>query len=118
MTVRVERWTSSKTAATHNLQDELRNRVGERTTMLSASARFADAAEIYLVKIADRREASTYDIYRHWMDNVVLPALGQLRVHDATSPSSTRTPGDIEILEPPRHVGSRPDMSPYRLNLG
>ncbi|MGH3692739.1 MAG: hypothetical protein ACRDRX_01830 [Pseudonocardiaceae bacterium] len=56
-TVRVERWGSSKTAATNSLQDELRNRAGERTTMLSAASRFADAAEIYLVKIADRREA-------------------------------------------------------------
>jgi hypothetical protein len=81
-TVRVERWASSKTAATNNLQDELRNRAGERTTMLSASSRFADAAEIYLIKIADRREDSTYDTYRHWMDNVVLPALGQLRIHE------------------------------------
>lgn len=79
-TVRVERWGSSKTAATNNLQDELRNRAGERTMMLSAGSRFADAAEIYLVKIADRREDSTYDTYRHWMDNVVLPALGQLRI--------------------------------------
>ncbi|HEX2264374.1 MAG TPA: hypothetical protein VHH52_11575, partial [Pseudonocardiaceae bacterium] len=69
-------------AATHNLQDELRNRAGERTTMLSASSRFADAAEIYLAKIADRREASTYDLYRYWMDTVVLPALGQLRIHE------------------------------------
>jgi integrase len=81
-TVRVERWASSKTAATNNLQDELRNRAGGRTTMLSASSRFADAAEIYLIKIADRREDSTYDTYRHWMDNVVLPALGQLRIHE------------------------------------
>ena len=81
-TVRVERWASSKTAATHNLQDELRNRAGERTTMLSASSRFADAAEIYLVKITERREASTYDLYRYWMDTVVLPALGQLRIHE------------------------------------
>jgi hypothetical protein len=36
-TVRIERWGSSKTAATNNLQDELRNRAGERTTMLSAA---------------------------------------------------------------------------------
>ncbi len=34
---------SSKTAATSNLQDELRNRAGERTMMLSAGSRFADA---------------------------------------------------------------------------
>jgi len=81
-TVRVERWGSSKTAATHNLQDELRTRAGERTTMLSAASRFADAAEIYLVKIADRREASTYDLYQYWTDTVLLPALGQLRIHE------------------------------------
>jgi hypothetical protein len=45
--------------------------------MLSADARFADAAEIYLAKIAERRENSTYDTYRHWINKVVLPALGQ-----------------------------------------
>jgi hypothetical protein len=39
-TVRVERWGSSKTAATNNLQDELRNRAGERTMMLSAGSRW------------------------------------------------------------------------------
>lgn len=55
-TVRVDRWGSSKTAATNNLQDELRNRAGERTMMLSAGSRSADAADIYLVKIADRYE--------------------------------------------------------------
>ncbi|MGH3924199.1 MAG: tyrosine-type recombinase/integrase [Pseudonocardiaceae bacterium] len=81
-TVRVERWGSSKTAATTNLQDELRNRAGERTTMLSASSRFADATEIYLLKIAERRAASTYDLYRYWTDTVVLPALGELRIHE------------------------------------
>ncbi|MGH3809444.1 MAG: hypothetical protein ACRDRU_23020, partial [Pseudonocardiaceae bacterium] len=81
-TVRVERWGPSKTASTSNLQDELRNRAGERATVLSASSRFADAAELYLIKIADRREATTYDTYRHWMDTVVLPALGQLRIHE------------------------------------
>lgn len=31
--------------------------------MLSAASRFADAAEIYLITIADRRETSTYDLY-------------------------------------------------------
>jgi hypothetical protein len=40
----------------NNLQDELRNRAGERTMLLSAGSRFADAAEIYLAKIAARRE--------------------------------------------------------------
>ncbi len=81
-TVRVERWGSSKTAAMNNLQDELRNRAGERLMMLSSGSRFTDAAEIYLAKIAERRENSTYDTYRHWMDTVVLPALGELRIHE------------------------------------
>ncbi len=45
----MERWGSSKTAATNNLQGELRTRASERTMMLSIASRFADAAEIYLV---------------------------------------------------------------------
>lgn len=99
VTVRVERWASSKTAATHNLQDELRNRAGERTTMLSASSRFADAVEIYLVKIADRREDSAYDLYRYWMDTVVLPALGQLRIHECDVAGSIRTSPPSSIAD-------------------
>ncbi|MGH3776014.1 MAG: hypothetical protein ACRDRR_09830 [Pseudonocardiaceae bacterium] len=81
-TVRVERWGSSKTGAMNNLQDELRDRAGEPRLMLSAGSRFAAAAEIYLAKVAERREDSTYDTYRHWMDTVVLPALGELRIHE------------------------------------
>lgn len=81
-TVRVERWGSSKTAATTSLQDELRDRAGERTATLSPGSRFADALEIYLPKIDERREDSTHDTYRHWADTVVLPALGELRIHE------------------------------------
>jgi integrase len=81
-TIRVERWGSSKTAANNNLQDELRKRASERTTMLSAASRFAEAAELHLIKIAERREASTYDLYRYWSDTVVLPAIGQLRIYE------------------------------------
>lgn len=81
-TVRVEHWGSSKTAAMNNLQDELRNRAGERNPTLSGGSRFADAAEMYLSKIGERREDSTYDTYRYWMDTVALPALGELRIHE------------------------------------
>ncbi len=37
-TVRVARWGPSKTAATSNLQDELRGRAGERPVLLSAGS--------------------------------------------------------------------------------
>lgn len=46
------------------VQDELRHRASEHATMLSAGSRFADAAEIHLAKITERREDSTYDTYR------------------------------------------------------
>jgi integrase len=81
-TARVERWGPSKTAAINNLQDELRSRAGQRTASLSRSSRFADAVDIYFVKIAERREDSTYDTYRHWANTIVLPALGELRIHE------------------------------------
>ncbi len=84
--------------------------------MLLARSRFADAAGIYLVKIVERREDSTYDTYRHWIDTVVLPALGKLRIHEcdvaqldayftdlqrrATSCSATRQ----SFLAPPTHL--------------
>ncbi|MGD9525210.1 tyrosine-type recombinase/integrase [Pseudonocardia sp.] len=79
-TRRVERWGSTRAAAQKALQDELRNRRGERVELLRTDSRFRDAADVWLGKIRERREDSTLDIYRHWLDKVVLPQLGDLRL--------------------------------------
>ena len=80
VTRRIERWGTSKTAAQAALQDELRTRRGERTETLRPSSRFRDAAALWLDKIRERRADPTLDIYTHWLNKLVLPQLGELRL--------------------------------------
>lgn len=82
VTRKVERWGRTRTAARAALQDDLRQRTGERPELLRPEARFSDAATVWLRKINDRREDSTLDIYRHWLNKLVLPQLGELRLNE------------------------------------
>ncbi len=82
VTRRVERWGPSRTAAQRVLQDELRQRRGERTELLRSHSRFRDAAAVWMTKVAERREDSTADTYRHWLEGLVLPQLGDLRLYE------------------------------------
>lgn len=82
VTRRVERWGASRTAAQQALQDELRQRRGERTELLRSQSRFRDATAVWMGKIAERREDSTADTYRHWLEGLVLPQLGELRLYE------------------------------------
>ncbi|MGH3536308.1 MAG: tyrosine-type recombinase/integrase [Pseudonocardiaceae bacterium] len=82
VTRRVARWGSSRTAAQQALQDKLRERRGERDEMLRPRSRFSDAAAVWMAKITARREDSTADTYRHWLDKLVLPQLGGLQLHE------------------------------------
>lgn len=86
VTRKVERWGSSRTAAQRALQDELRQRRGERTELLRPESRFKDAAALWIGKITARREDSTADTYRHWLDGLVLPQLGDLQLHECDVP--------------------------------
>ena len=74
VTRKVERWGSSRTAAERALHDELRQRRGERTE-LRPHSRFRDGAALWMAKITKRREDSTADTYRQWLDALVLPQL-------------------------------------------
>ncbi len=82
VTRRVERWGNTRTGAQKALQDELRERRGDRSEPLGPTSRFRDALAIWAKKTAERREDSTVDTYRHWVDSVVLPRLGELRLHE------------------------------------
>ncbi len=82
VTRRVARWASSRSAAQKALQDELGQRRGERVELLRAHSTFHDAAIVWAAKIAERREDSTSATYQHWLDNLVLPQLGALRLHE------------------------------------
>jgi hypothetical protein len=50
--------------------------------MLRVESRFSDAAGIWKAKIVERREDSTADIYSYWLDTLVLPQLGELRLSE------------------------------------
>jgi hypothetical protein len=82
VTRHIQRAGRTRTAARLPLQEELRNLRGERVEMLQPNSRFHDATKIWLTKIKSRREDSTLDIYSHWLDKVVLPQLGELRLSE------------------------------------
>jgi integrase len=48
--------------------------------MLRPESRFRDAAAIDMGKIAARREDSTADAYAYWLEKLILPQLGELRL--------------------------------------
>lgn len=104
VTRRVCRWGPSKTAAQQALQDELRTRRGDRAELLRPNSRFRDAGVIYLAKIETRREDSTAGTYRYWLEKLLVPQLGGLRLAecdvaemDAFFAESNRTGGSSSI---------------------
>lgn len=80
VTRHVQKSGRSRTAARLVLQEELRAQHGERTEMLRPNSRFRDAASIYMGKISARREDSTAEAYTYWLDRLVIPQLGELRL--------------------------------------
>jgi len=76
----------TKTAATSALHRAIQER--QRGTSgagaLSPTSTFAEASELYLARIARKREDTTYVEYRARLDNYVLPALGALRLRECT----------------------------------
>lgn len=48
--------------------------------MLRPNSRFRDAAATYMGKISARREDSTAAAYTYWLEKLVLPQLGELRL--------------------------------------
>ncbi len=80
VTRQIEKRGTSRAAAQRALQDELRQRHGQRVEALRPYSRFRDAADIWMLKIRERRADSTYDLYTHWLNKLVLPQLGELRL--------------------------------------
>lgn len=89
---RVEASGRTITQATQNLRQKLQNRTmagrhGDLTTM----SRFSDAAKLWLSKVdamvaEGRRSPGTVDTYRRQLKNHVLPAMGEVRLGEATTP--------------------------------
>ena len=91
----------SATAATQNLRQKLQNRTaGGRKGDLTSMSRFAAAADVWLDKLdvmvsEGRRSPGTTDTYRRQLKNHVLPALGEVRLGEVTTPLVDKVIGAI-----------------------
>ena len=74
---------------------------GRRHGELTAMTRFADAAGLWLTKVdgmvsEGRRSPGTVDTYRRQLKNHVLPAMGEVRLGEATTPLVDKVVGAIK----------------------
>ena len=74
----------TKARAELALWAKLRARGAEDLSALQPGSTFADAAALWLAKIAAKRRGTTYDTYRRWLDNRVVPDIGGLRIRECT----------------------------------
>lgn len=96
---------SGRTAsmATQNLRAKLQLRASSaRSGDLTAMSRFSEAAELWLNKIDGmvkdgRRSPSTVDNYRRQLAKHVLPAIGEVRLGEATTPLIDKVIGAIKV---------------------
>lgn len=75
---------TTKARAELALWAKLRERGAEDLSALTTASTLADAATLWLAKVATRRRGSTYDTYRRWLDNRVIPDIGGLRLPECT----------------------------------
>ncbi len=82
--------------ATNNLRLKLQNRTRTgRSSDLTMMSRFSAAADLWLTKQEEmsrdgRRSPATVDTYRRQLKNHVLPAMGAVRLGEATTPQVDR----------------------------
>jgi hypothetical protein len=99
----------SKTAAIAALQDDLKWRMGVPAAPLRPDHKFERAAELWLAKLDAQvaegaRATTTADTYRQRLRSVVLPAMGQWRLHEFTVPN---VDGYFRGLAPTQSAESR-----------
>lgn len=100
---RVEASGRSATQATQNLRQKLQNRtLAGRHGDLTGMSRFSEAAELWLSKVEEmanegRRSPGTVDTYRRQLKNHVLPAMGEIRLGEATTPLVDKVIGAIKV---------------------
>jgi integrase len=91
------------TMATQNLRLRLQNRTLEGGHgALAGMTRFSAAADLWLEKMDalvedGRRSPSTVDTYRRQLKNHVLPAMGEVRLAEATAPLVDKVIGRIRV---------------------
>jgi integrase len=92
----------SRTAAENRLRQRLRDRSEKGSGGdLTATHRFSEAAALWFTRfeamVAEgRRSAGSLDTYRRSLNNHVLPALGQVRLGEATTPLIDRVLASIK----------------------
>jgi len=74
---------------------------------LTAMGRFSEAAELWLLKVdamveEGRRSPGTVETYRRQLRNHVLPALGEVRLGEATTPLVDKVIGAVKRKWAPR----------------
>ena len=88
--------------ATNALRQKLQNRtLAGRHGDLTAMTRFSDAAALWLTKVDEmvtegRRSPGTVETYRRQLKNHVLPAMGEVRLGEATTPLVDKVIGAIK----------------------
>ena len=95
---------SGKTAtqASQNLRQAMQSRTQSgRHGDLTAMSRFSDAADLWLSKVEEmvkdgRRSPGTVDTYRRQLKNHLLPAMGEVRLGEATTPMVDRVIASIK----------------------
>ena len=99
---RVEASGRSVTQATQNLRHKLQNRsLAGRHGDLTTMSRFSEAASLWLSRVDDlvkvgRRSPGTVDTYRRQLRNHVLPALGEVRLGEVTTPLVDKVIGAVK----------------------
>ncbi len=100
VTRRLRKHGSSKSAARNALHETIsdRQRAGrQRTGELTPGSTFADAATLFLARVANRRADSTHALYEFHLKHTILPAVGALRLRECTV---SRIDAFLSALEP------------------
>jgi integrase len=98
----VEASGKTRTAAANNLRQKLKDRaVGGRHGQLTAMHRFAVAADLWLERFRDMvveglRSPGSLETYERQLRNHVLPALGEVRLGEATTPMVDKVVSSIK----------------------
>lgn len=91
-TRQVERWGKTEATAKHRLRSALKDRAAlARRGELSGASRFRTAAELWLTRMQrlvdqEKRSPGTHETYRRHLDRNLLPALGDVRLAEITTP--------------------------------
>ena len=118
VTRRVARWGTSKAGAQAALQDELRQRTGQRTEVLKPNSRFREACDIWMGKIHERRADSTADTYASCLPTGVVGG-GSSLAEVGKPPPTAAAFGETDTGSSSRHFGRclRPDTTQGRPSL-